>query len=222
VRVAREVALVRARRQTVQTRLWFALSMAALALVGVAVGPRLVRPRHPRLQAATTPAQPPATSPAAAAAAAIPVPPAGPPSAPAMAPAPIAAPAPEPATAPANEGTAAAAQGCDTALVRTAPWRLSPDACAVAFEADPTNARLALAIAHAEHVRGHSAEASQWATRALGLDPKTAEAYVLIARADMKGGRGEYAREAYRRYLELAPRGWHQAEARKALAATAK
>ena len=105
-------------------------------------------------------------------------------------------------------------QACDTGLIRSAPWRLSPEACARAFDADPTNARLALAIAHAEHVRGHFDEAAQWAKRALALDPKAAEAYVLIARADVHGGRGEDAATAYRRYLELAPRGWHKAEAR--------
>jgi len=42
----------------------------------------------------------------------------------------------------------------------------------------------------------------------------SAEAYVLIARADAEAGRQDDARAAYARYLELAPRGWHQAEAR--------
>jgi hypothetical protein len=40
---------------------------------------------------------------------------------------------------------------------------------------------------------------------------------VIIARADKENGRPEDARTAYRRYLELAPRGWHRAEARAAL-----
>jgi len=42
---------------------------------------------------------------------------------------------------------------------------------------------------------------------------------VLIARGEMKSGRSDEARTAYRRYLELAPRGWHQGEARAALRA---
>ncbi|HVV53032.1 MAG TPA: hypothetical protein VHO06_25455, partial [Polyangia bacterium] len=99
----------------------------------------------------------------------------------------------------------------------SAPWRLSPEACARAFSADPSNAALALGVAQAEHARGHLDEAAQWAKRALALDPKAAEAYVLIARADLNDGRREDAGAAYRRYLELAPRGWHHAEARRAL-----
>ena len=88
-----------------------------------------------------------------------------------------------------------------------------------AFEADPTNARLALVIVHAEHAHGSATAAAEWAERALALDPKAAEAYVLIARADLKTGRDVEARAAYRRYLQLAPRGWHRAEARAALQA---
>ena len=108
-------------------------------------------------------------------------------------------------------------EGCDTSLIKTAPWRLSPQACALAFESDSTNASLALAIAHAEHGNSRFAEAAQWAKRALALDPTAAEAYVMIARADAKDGRRDDARAAYQRYLELAPRGWHAAEARAAV-----
>jgi hypothetical protein len=39
----------------------------------------------------------------------------------------------------------------------------------------------------------------------------------MIARADAKDGRRDDAVTAYRRYLELAPRGWHAAEARTAV-----
>jgi tetratricopeptide (TPR) repeat protein len=112
---------------------------------------------------------------------------------------------------------AGADEGCDTSAIRSAPWRLSPDACARAFALHPDDAALALAVAHAEHARSHLAEAAQWAKRALALDPQAAEAYVTIARADTAGGRGEDARAAYREYLRLAPRGWHHAEARSAL-----
>ena len=59
-------------------------------------------------------------------------------------------------------------------------------------------------------MRGDGAEAAQWAKRALALDPNAAEAYVLIARADKAGGNHEDARAAYRRYLDLAPRGLAQ------------
>ena len=115
------------------------------------------------------------------------------------------------------QSPAGADPGCDTSAVRTAAWRLSPEACARAFDADPTNAALALAVGQAEHARGRLTEAAQWAKRALALDPKAAEAYVLVARADLENGRREDAGAAYRHYLELAPRGWHHAEARRAL-----
>lgn len=110
-------------------------------------------------------------------------------------------------------------QGCDKASIQSAPWRLSPEACARAFEAEPSNASLALVVAQAEHARGRFAEAAQWARRAIDLDPKTAEAYVIIARAEEDNGRHAQARKAYRAYLKLAPRGWHKAEARAALRA---
>ena len=41
--------------------------------------------------------------------------------------------------------------------------------------------------------------------------------WVNGARAEIASGRHEEARTAYRRYLELAPRGWHKAEARAAV-----
>jgi Flp pilus assembly protein TadD len=69
------------------------------------------------------------------------------------------------------------------------------------------------------HAHGSGAEAAQWAKRALALDPNAAEAYVLIARADAAKGRHDDARTSYSRYLELAPRGWHKAEARAAVRA---
>ena len=107
-------------------------------------------------------------------------------------------------------------EGCDTST-RSGLWRRSPEACARAFAADPTNASLALAVAQAEHAHARLDDAAQWAKRALALDPKAAEAYVIIARAEAENGRHEDARAAYQRYLEIAPRGWHKAEARTAL-----
>jgi tetratricopeptide (TPR) repeat protein len=108
------------------------------------------------------------------------------------------------------------AEGCDTSS-RRGLWRRSPEACARAFAADPKNASLALAVAQAEHAHARFDEAAQWAKRALALDPNAAEAYIIIARADTENGRDDDARAAYQRYLEVAPRGWHKAEARAAL-----
>ena len=63
-------------------------------------------------------------------------------------------------------------------------------------------------------MRGHLDEAAQWAKRAIALDPQAAEGYILIARAEAANGHQDEAHATYRKYLELAPRGWHKAEAR--------
>jgi tetratricopeptide (TPR) repeat protein len=242
VRVAREAAQIRARKQTMQARLWFAASLAALAGAGFVFAPRVSRWWHtrghtpasahaaarasqPAAAVAAAPA-PPAASPIARPPSVVPAQPEPQASAAAPAPAPqqtAPAPAPQP-TARAGDVASSAAtaaataeETCDMAAVRHAPWRLSPDACARAFDADPDNAALALGVAHASLVRGRFVDAAQWATRALSLDPKAAEAYVIIARAETANGRPDEAHTAYARYLELAPRGWHQAEARTAV-----
>ncbi|HXU63289.1 MAG TPA: hypothetical protein VN962_16425 [Polyangia bacterium] len=208
VRVAQEAARLSARRQTRRARLLFLGSMAGLALVVLGVSPRLARGRHP---------QPAAGGPVAS---------------PASQAAPLASPSAtvaQPVTAPGVPRVAEPAQvngtpevsgtdeGCDTALVRTAPWRLSADGCARAFALHPNDAALALAVAHAEHAHARLGQAAQWARRALALDPNAAEAYVIVARAETAEGQHDEARAAYRHYLELAPRGWHHAEARAAL-----
>src|SRR5690349_16854523 len=65
IRVAQEAARARARRQTVQTRFWFATSVAIVAASAFAFGPRVVRWRHGRAQAAVmAPAAPEAAPPA--------------------------------------------------------------------------------------------------------------------------------------------------------------
>ena len=219
VRAAQEAARHRARQQTRQARLMFATGIAAAGLLAAGLAPRLERWRHARRQAPIA-ALPPAIAPQ-------PPPPAtaGAPEAPTIAAteAPPAAPVPVADLAASSQqktASMAGSQSCDIAAIRSAAWRVSPEACARAFEADPTNPALALAVAQAEHARGHLGEAARWAKRALALDPKAAEAYVLIARADMEDGRREDAGAAYRRYLELAPRGWHHAEARRALRPT--
>jgi tetratricopeptide (TPR) repeat protein len=221
VRVAQAAAQQRARRQTRQARLLFAAGAAAVLLLFASLAPRAAQWRHARRQARTatlTSGISPLSAPRATAIAAD-APVAG-----ASGPAHPAAPPPTaklPAVADEKaESTGRSEQACDLGSVRSAAWRVSPAACARAFEADPTNPALALAVAQAEHARGHLTESAQWAKRALMLDPKAAEAYVLIARADMEGGRREDAGAAYRHYLELAPRGWHHAEARRALRPT--
>jgi len=215
VRVAQESAHKRARRQTMETRLGVALLLGAAALGAVASGPRLARWRQSRAQAVqavrTSPPAPETAAPIAPPAIAVASaddPASAAPTTPVAA-APIAAPAKE-------TDSGMPTEGCDTSN-RRGLWRRSPEACARAFAADPKNASLALAVAQAEHAHARFDEAAQWAKRALALDPSAAEAYVIIARAEVANGRDEEARAAYQRYLELAPRGWHKAEARTAL-----
>ena len=204
VRVAQESAQRRARQQTMRARIRLALLVGAVALGAVTLKPRVAQWRQ---SPAKTAAPASAVEPALAK-----------PAAPVVR-------DPEPSAPPAAEPIAARmktndpglpAKGCDTST-RSGLWRRSPEACARAFAADPKNASLALAVAQAEHAHAHLDEAARWAKRALALDPNAAEAYVIIARADAENGRDQEARTAYQRYLEVAPRGWHKAEARAAL-----
>jgi len=242
VRVAQEGAQRRARQQTMQARIWLTLVVGVVALGAVALRPRVAHWRQSRAKTAkpapTSPRTPPvALGPAAPAATAHAAQPAiaaelvhaaQPAIAAEQASAKPAAHVlrePEPSVPSAAvrvaaqakaSSTGVPAEGCDTST-RSGLWRRSPKACARAFAADPKNASLALAVAQAEHAHAHLGQAAQWAKRALALDPSAAEAYVIIARADTANGRDGDARTAYQRYLEIAPRGWHKAEALAAL-----
>jgi tetratricopeptide (TPR) repeat protein len=241
VRVAQESAQRRARRQTMQARIGVVLLASAAVAGAISWGPRLTQWRQSRTQAAKaarTPARmssltsSPSSTPIAKSTSPVPPEPkvvaAAPVAHPAIAAQPVVARPAAVVKAPAVAVAAAVvapekandsgvpAEGCDTSS-RRGLWRRSAEACAQAFAADPKNASLALAVAQAEHAHARLDEAAQWAKRALALDPNAAEAYIIIARADTHDGRNEDARAAYQRYLEVAPRGWHKAEARAAL-----
>ncbi|MEP6652421.1 MAG: hypothetical protein ABJA82_03630, partial [Myxococcales bacterium] len=164
---------------------------------------------------------PPVTAPAPAAAVALPAPGADP------AGGVVAA---SPATAVTPSATAAAGQAtpagpsdgeCAESFGQRR-WRLSVKACTRAFSEHPSDAGIALRIAHAHHARARLPEAGTWASRALALDPTLAEAYVIVAHAERHAGNQVAAIEAYRHYLTLAPRGWHASEARAAVRAHAR
>ena len=253
VRAAQEAARLRARRETVKTRLWFAAIVGAISVTVIVLGPRSRRgsdaaSRRPTAAATTsgtatttvaasgtTPGQgATATATAAAAAAAAAAGPSETPRLPATvasaasnapAPAPAGAPAPgqtgaSPAVAAPSAGDTAASEQlvatCADAF-RQRRWRLSIEACTAAFTARPKDARLALEVAKSYYAHARGVEAGQWASRAIALDPTLAEAFVLVARADSKAGQTAGAVDAYRRYLALAPRGWHAPEARAAV-----
>ena len=124
-----------------------------------------------------------------------------------------AAPTPAPVAAPATLVAQAATCGEDFSTGR---WRAATESCAAAFQ-QRAEAGLASKAAHALHRRARFAEAGEWAQRALAIDPERAEALVIVAHAESRAGRSAGAARAYRRYLRLAPNGWHADEARRAL-----
>jgi tetratricopeptide (TPR) repeat protein len=235
VRAAQEAARVRARRETRRTRMWFGIVTGCLVAGVLVFGPRLRRHRVSSsavgVATAVAATEPPAPVAAAVAAA-------------------VAAPAPETVSAPelpaAESATAgpqaaapeiaapaaarpatsepietAGAEGCRP-LLRQRRWRGALDACTGDFEAHPTDATLALGVAQAQHARSDLAQAGVWASKAIALDPALPEAYAILAHAEARAGRRAAAVDAYRRYLALAPRGWHAAEARSAIRKAAR
>jgi hypothetical protein len=72
--------------------------------------------------------------------------------------------------------------------------------------------------AEAALAQGRSGEAMELARLAIGADARFADAYIVVGKLQRDTGRLAEAKEAYRRYLELAPLGTHAQEARDALA----
>jgi hypothetical protein len=87
-------------------------------------------------------------------------------------------------------------------------------ACADAFAADPSAATIAVELAKIEFDRGRNAQAFAWGKKAVAADPSIADAYVFIGGAEQNAGHGKAAREAYKRYLQLAPSGRYAADLR--------
>lgn len=90
-------------------------------------------------------------------------------------------------------------------------------ACTAAAEANPESAEALNMLAHVELNRGHLTKANEIAQKAVALNPKIPDAYVIIGGAHQNGGRNREAKAAYRRYLELAPRGRYADELRSIL-----
>jgi tetratricopeptide (TPR) repeat protein len=66
---------------------------------------------------------------------------------------------------------------------------------------------------------GRAGEAMEQANLAIVANPRFADAYLVVGKVQRAGGRLPEAREAFRKYLELAPIGTHAQEAREALTA---
>ena len=86
--------------------------------------------------------------------------------------------------------------------------------CPAAFAADPTAAGIAVALAKIEFDRGRGARAVEWGRKAIAIDENLADAYVFVGGGEQMAGHGKAAKEAYRRYLELAPKGRYAADVR--------
>jgi tetratricopeptide (TPR) repeat protein len=87
-------------------------------------------------------------------------------------------------------------------------------ACGDAFAADPTAADIAIILAKAEFDKGRAAQALAWGQKALAADPSAADAYVFIGGAEQSAGHNKAAKEAYKRYLQLAPGGRYAGDLR--------
>lgn len=175
-------------------------------------------------QPQAAPSVPVAAAPAAAAA------PVAPPSAPAPAPAPAAAAAPAvaaapvaPAPVPAKSADVAPSPAVgDAAAARARCKEISAgrrqkellSVCGAAFAADPSAADVAVILAKAEFDKGHAAEALAWSQKALAADPNAADAYVFIGGVEQSAGHKKAAKEAYKRYLQLAPGGRYAGDLR--------
>jgi tetratricopeptide (TPR) repeat protein len=137
----------------------------------------------------------------------------------AMTPAPVDPPAQVPAVLPAIEAAqsteAKAATGCEDDFSRR-QWRAAIESCGKAFETTP-DAEVALKLGHAHWSRGEVARAGVWANRAVAMGTDNADAYVLIGHAEREAGNPANAISAYRRYLRLAPYGWHASRVRAAI-----
>jgi CheY-like chemotaxis protein len=87
-------------------------------------------------------------------------------------------------------------------------------ACVAAKDANPDSAEACALLGHALFGRKKRREALQWAERAVALDPRHADAYVIIGGVKQASDDKAAAKAAYRKYLELAPHGQYAADLR--------
>jgi CheY-like chemotaxis protein/TolA-binding protein len=87
-------------------------------------------------------------------------------------------------------------------------------ACIAARDANPESAEAHRLLAHAQFNRNKRHEALASAERAVKIDPKLADMYVIIGGVHQEDGDADEARRAYQRYLELEPKGSYAADLR--------
>ncbi|MGD0838315.1 MAG: hypothetical protein ABSB49_16880 [Polyangia bacterium] len=86
--------------------------------------------------------------------------------------------------------------------------------CTAAFAEDATDAEAAVAVARVEFDRGRFAQAYTWSKKAIAINPDVADAYAFAGAAEQNQGHGKAAKEAYLRYLQLAPSGRYATDIR--------
>ena len=123
---------------------------------------------------------------------------------------------PRPVAALAAQGMDDPRLACDQ-MLRRGRFKDIDQRCAAAFAAQPS-AELAGRVAEMALDRGRNGDAATWARRAIGADGRYALAFVYLGGAEQEMGRPEQAREAFARYLELAPEGQHADDIRHILA----
>jgi tetratricopeptide (TPR) repeat protein len=123
---------------------------------------------------------------------------------------------PSAATKPAAAASASDLQECQAALRRE---RAKPAlvACEKLSRENPASADALVMLAHANLLAGSDGETLRLARRASFLDPKNADAYLLVGTVLQTMGRMPAARSAYQSYLQNAPHGSHAAEVRAIL-----
>ncbi len=88
------------------------------------------------------------------------------------------------------------------------------EVCTRALQEKPDAADIAVVVARAEMDLGRTDEAMVWAHKAIAIDPGVADAYVVVGSGEQQAGRTQEAREAYQKYLDLAPNGRYAEELR--------
>jgi len=123
------------------------------------------------------------------------------------------------AASPALSSSVADARTACTEALAHHLLRSAAAACADAFDAEPSDAKLAMKVAQVQHARGQHQSAADWARRAIALQTTDPDAFLIVARAEARARRPVAANRAYEKYLAMAPRGLHASEARRALRA---
>jgi hypothetical protein len=163
----------------------------------------------------------PTAAPPAAAPPTVAAPAAAPPAvaAPTAAPPAVAAATPGAALRPANDQAANEATLCREGLQKKQSKAIV-GSCTTGLELDASLAPSVLKWAKAEFERGRTVVAANMARKIIQInpaDPSLADAYVIVGTAEQESSRASAAKVAYRRYLDLAPRGYYANDVRSAL-----